>query len=284
MLQRVHENKFVNIGLSEESRVILLSPKSFENHGAEVREELMAFRAFGASVVWLDILFSVTTGTAPSQWIETFFSSDPDCHIQLQDIMGCQNWVMVQIGRITKLYSEKMQAAKLKPFDSCTELVQTAQEIEKDIQHGLAQGALSSMDCADHAYALVARTSSRVVPITCIYAHTALIYLHLVIHGFTELRQISDFVSRVTTHLRCVLLSELRPTLVMPIYICGSVAEESDRDFFREVLSTPPLMDPALPHRARVLQGLEEIWIQRQIRPVCTWEDCLALISDILLH
>ncbi|CAG9948634.1 unnamed protein product [Clonostachys rosea f. rosea IK726] len=278
LFKHVYTRDLINIGLSDQSRSILMGREELQNHSPEVREEVMGFRTIAGSIVWLDIIFSVTSGGAPSSWPDPLFSNDSACQVRLQDIMGCQNWVMTQIGRIADFHKQMTLASEHR----CEEYMQIVEAIHNDIQIGLAN--LGPPDLMSPMIDIDSPGPELVVLITYLYAQTALIYLHLILHGFKDFQHVKAPITIVTNYVRRGLKPDFRPALVLPFYICGSVVDEGDRDLFRSVLSGPPLISRSLQHRPRVLQALEEIWSQRQNMPAYTWHDCLISSSDILLH
>ncbi|VUC30903.1 unnamed protein product [Clonostachys rosea] len=281
LFKHVYTRDLVNIGLSDQSRLILMGREELKNHSPGVTEDVMGFRTIAGSIVWLDILFSITTGDAPSSWPDPLFSNDSACQVRLQDIMGCQNWIMIQIGRIADFHKQMTQATEHK----CEEYMQTVQAIHNDIQRGLAN--LGSPDLMGSCSPLIDINSpghDPVVLITYLYTQTALIYLHLILHGFKDFQHVRAPIAIITSYVRRGIKPELHPALVLPFFICGSVVDEGDRGLFRSVLSGPLLLTPCLQHRPKVLRALGEIWSQRQSMPAYTWHDCLISSSDILLH
>lgn len=116
-----------------------------------------------------------------------------------------------------------------------------------------------------------------------IFAYMASLYLHLVTHGFQKLEALDATISGAKRMLQTQISIHLLPALVSPLYIIGSVARQGDEQFFRNIFSSPPLLDPLLKHRGRILPILEEIWSRRQTTPGFAWKDSLELTYDILL-
>ncbi len=75
----------------------------------------------------------------------------------------------------------------------------------------------------------------------------------------------------------------LLSALVLPLFIIGAAASDEDQPFFRDVFSRPPLLDPMLKHRVRIMPILEEVWRRRRTSLWFGWSDCLELTADILL-
>lgn len=119
--------------------------------------------------------------------------------------------------------------------------------------------------------------------VTQIFAYMASVYLHLVTYGFQKLELLDAAVSGARKILETQIPPHLLRAIVSPLYIIGSVAKKEDEEFFRTLFSSPPLLDPLLEHRGRILPVLEEIWKRRQSTPSMAWKDALNLTQDLLL-
>jgi hypothetical protein len=111
----------------------------------------------------------------------------------------------------------------------------------------------------------------------------ASIYLHVVTYGFQKLEMLDATVSGARKIFETQVSTHLLPAMVCPLYIIGSVAKKEDEGFFRTLFSSPPVLDPLLEHRGRILPVLEEIWKRRQASPGMVWKDALDLTQDLLL-
>ena len=268
MYQQGCKENFAHFGLAEKSRTILFKDLVLPESEPVVAEEVMGFRFLSGTMIWLDITSSIMAGTAPHLLPHHFSVFASNSQTKLENIMGCKNWLMLQIGRIAALHERKTQALQQGRFDS-TEFEQNMGDITREIQCGLTQEALEVSD------------PSKLV--THIFAYMASIYLHLVIHGFQELKVLDTTISGAMRMLQTQISIHLLPALVSPLYIIGSVARPGDKQFFRNVFSSPPLLDPVLKHRGRILPILEEIWSRRQTTHGIAWKDSLELTYDILL-
>ena len=248
-----------------------------------VAEEVVSFRFFGGTIIWLDIISSITAGTAPRLLPYHFSVIAPNSQTQLEDLMGCKNWMMLQIGRIAALHEHKIQALQQRSFD-CSNFEQTVSEISREVQCGLTQGALEGFSISECDSATMFNTKSdSPMLLTRIFAYMASLYLHVVTYGFQKLDVLDTTISGAVRMLRTRIPVHLLPALVLPLYIIGSVAKQEDEHFFRTIFSSPPLLDPALKHRERVLPILEEIWSRRKTTPGFEWKDSLDLTHDIML-
>jgi hypothetical protein len=272
-----------NFGLTEKSRAILCEDLPLTEGGPAVAEQVVNFRFLSGTLIWLDIIRSITVGIA--QYLLSYHSGvlAPTSQTKLEEIMGCKNWAMLQIGCIAALYEHKTKALHEGQFD-CTEFDETVSNISTEIQCGLAQEALESFKLSEWAFATTFNAiSDPPTPVTQIFAYMASLYLHLVTHGFQKMEVLDTTISEAIMTLRTHVPKHILPALVSPIYIIGSVARAEHEQFFRDIFSSPPLLDPLLKHRGRILQILEEIWRRRHITDDVTWKDNLALTYDILL-
>ena len=283
MYQNGHEKNLASFGLAENPRTILCEDRPLLEHEPMAVEDVVSFRFLSGTIIWLDITSSITAGRAPH--LLPYHTSVIASYSQtkLEGIMGCRNWVMLQIGRIAALHEHKIQAMRQQHFD-CTELKQTVADIGRQIQCGLAQLALEAFDISERESAAIFEPILDPPPlVTYIFAYMASLYLHLVIEGFQKLEILDATISEAMRMLRTQIPTQILPALVSPLYVIGSVARQEDEQFFRDIFSSPPLLDPSLKHRGRILPMLEKIWSKRQTAPLFAWEDSLELTHDILL-
>jgi len=197
--------------------------------------------------------------------------------------MGCETCVMLLIGRVAALHEHKCHTLQLGTFN-CAEFEQTVLTINSQIQYRLTQGSLEGFNisrcCSD---IMMGTTPNNTALITQIFTYMASIYMHLVVNGFQDLELLDTTVSAAMTLLSTKTPVHLLPTLVSPLFIIGSVARMEDEHFFRTIFSSPPLQNPLLKHRQKILPALEEIWSRRQTTLVFTWENSVELTHDILL-
>ena len=282
MYCRAHRDKLASLSLVEESRTILLDDLPLLDEEPVVREEVVIFRFLTAAIVWLDITSSITAGTAP-RLLEYQFCVASNSQTKLEDIIGCKNWVMLQISRIAALYEQKTQAVQQGRFD-CTEFEQTVDDISKEIQCSLTQGTLEECNISGRDSSTMLETiSDPPTHITRIFAYMASIYLHLVTYGYQKLEILDTTISGAMRLLQTEISAQLLPALIPPLYIIGSAARQEDEQFFRTIFSSTQLVDPLFKHRERILSILEEIWRGRQALPGFAWKDSLELTRDTLL-
>jgi len=104
-----------------------------------------------------------------------------------------------------------------------------------------------------------------------------------VVQGFLNLDIVTPSLSLAIGLLQSRDTAHLVPALILPLFVMGSVAGETDKRVFRDVFSSPPVLDPLFGHRGKILPLLEEIWKGRQLSPTFAWKDCLEIIGGMLL-
>src|SRR6478735_4937652 len=93
------------------------------------------FNFLVAEALWHDILACATTGRVPripyQQWLE-------GSSLEMADLMGCYNWVMIAIGDLAHLQAWKKDM-KQQGRLSVPELARRGQRIEKRLQDGITE-------------------------------------------------------------------------------------------------------------------------------------------------
>ncbi|KAE8449585.1 hypothetical protein EG329_007915 [Mollisiaceae sp. DMI_Dod_QoI] len=253
--------------------------------GCAPSEEKAIFRFMSGVVIWLDMLASITMGTSPNLLEFYSHSIAPGSHIKLENIVGCNNWVAMQLGRIAALHQCRASTSQ----NNClniNDFEAQAEDIRTELQRGLTELCFSSLEINQEEPAKTfGPTSKPPAFITRMFTLSAGIYLHLVVHGFEPH---SEALSLLTTEAMMVLRSqvprEMMHTIICPLYIVGSVATGNDQTLFRCVFSAMPVLDPSLEHRSKILPLLEKIWHQRETSHIrLSWQDSLNLSDQNLL-
>lgn len=281
MFRRGYDEGFALLGLDEKAQVLLSTDMPLSEDDFNIAEEVAMYRFLGSSIMWLDIIYSITNGTSPalSRYHSQLLSATSQ--LKMHDVMGCENWVMLQIGRISSLHECKMRACKADCLAAESEPAFSAGNIQQALQQGLNEGALQSFDISGTGHCPLQNPT---VLITRIFTCMATIYLHLVVCGFRNLEILDTTISEAVGILRTKLPIPLWAGIVGPLFIIGSVARQGETDFFRHVFSASPLMDPTLEHRTRILPLLENIWKKRASSPEgFNWEEALRLSNGPLL-
>jgi hypothetical protein len=283
MYDNGHAMNLTLIGLAEKSRTMLCDNLPILEYEPVITEEVVNFRFLGGTLIWLDITSSITMGTAPRLLPYHQKILNPHSQTKLEDIMGCQNWAMLQIGRIAALHEHITQPMQQEQH-GCTQFEETVKDISKEIRCGLTQEAFESFNITKCDPTAASQTiSNSHTLVTNLYAYMASIYLHLVTHGFQGLESLDGMISVAVRILQTQVPLHLLQSLVSPIYVIGSVARREDEQFFRSILSSPTLLDPLHKHRGKILPVLEQVWSRRQTTQGFGWRSCCELAYDILL-
>lgn len=269
--------KLTNFGLSDAAKSILVDNLPLVESESPVACEVLGHRFLSGTIIWLDVISSITSGTAPSLLDYHSRIIAPESQIKLESIMGCRNWIMLQIGRISALYARIACSLQQCESDDRT-FKQTVHDISRGIQRRLARGA-SELEFGP----VPAEGSGQSTIVDRIFGYMASLYLHLVTVGFQGMEAVKSIYDQAISILRTQTPVHLLPGFVAPLFIIGSTARPEDEMFFRDNLTSPALSNPSIKHRENILPILESIWEKRRTNPKFTWRDCLELGCDVLL-
>jgi hypothetical protein len=212
----------------------------------------MAFLFFSAVLLFYDIISSTSLEEAPRlqryhvRLLAKDGNSNGKASLELQEFVGCQNWVLILIGEIAALDAWKKDSKKRGTL-SVMELVRRAANIERSIQDGLTGLDVSDSvsrttqwsspldTLAQYNY----RTSSADIhcSLTRIWAHAARSYHFVVVSGWhlsnPELR---DNVARTIELFNLLPSPEWLRTLIWPFCVTGSLAEPEQEAAFRAMV------------------------------------------------
>jgi hypothetical protein len=274
MYRRARESKMSNFALADESKTVLYEELPVFECVPAIREEVTGFRFWGGTVIWLDIVSSITMGTAP--YLLSFHTDTitPGSQTKLENIIGCEGWVMLQIGRIAAIHQSITLNLQQGHID-CSKTEHSVAAVRRELERNLTQVMFNSKDISK-------RYSNPTALVTHVFVQMATVYLHLIIHGFQQLDLLDRTISDVMQVLQTQHSTPL-PALVLPLFVFGAVAGQRDENWFRNAFSTLPLISPGLKHRTNIMPILEEIWDRRRVEPALVWRDVLPLTHDILL-
>ncbi|KAH7342554.1 fungal-specific transcription factor domain-containing protein [Rhexocercosporidium sp. MPI-PUGE-AT-0058] len=198
--------------------------------------------------------------------------------IDLEAIIGCQNWVMLQIGEIAMLDAWKQQRKREGCLD-VMELVYRATVIKKELETYFA-GLEDSPRLPEKGEernefldVLTARLggeqketglNSQRRLATRIWTHAALIYLSVVVSGWQpaniEVRHhVNGIIELLTTQL---LPPSLVRTMVWPFSVAGCLAEQGQESHFRGLVhGLKPLSVFGTMRKA--MEIMEVVWTDR---------------------
>ncbi|KAK6836179.1 hypothetical protein PG987_006674 [Apiospora arundinis] len=284
MYHRSCVDQLAHLDLTEKSRRILLEDlavyEELDHQGATVTQEVATFRFMSGSIIWLDILASITLGAKPKLLAYHASVITPQSQIRLESIMGCKNWVMTQIGQIAALHARKERAPE-------THTATIALDIGHALQLGISQEEMHDLSLStDYApRPSVAKASDIITLVTVIYASVAQIYLHLVVHGYQGLEVLNPVMSKLFQILRAQTPRHVFPALVCPFFILGCAARPGEEQrWIRDIMASQEPQDRLFRHRCKISPVLEKVWILREMNTDFRWKDTLNLCEDLLLY
>jgi hypothetical protein len=278
MFQKGCRDELLHCGLTQKSKALIqhgmpLGHFDPADDGATIVQEVVTFRFMEATIIWLDLIASITSGASPTLLqvhSETFRPHSPT---KLEKIVGCPNWLAIQIGRTADLHARMADAQRLGMRVDRARLLQEYNSIHAEIQSGVEETTKSKSG-----------SSVLSVPIPAmVFPHMAIIYLHLVVHGFQELDRLGGVLSEAMQILRNEVPCNVLSAMIAPLFIIGCVTrQDGEQGYIRTVLSAAPVIQPLLKHRSRILPALEEVWIGRQTLGF-GWGDAIRRCGDLLL-
>ncbi|KAF7556238.1 hypothetical protein G7046_g6351 [Stylonectria norvegica] len=210
-----------------------------------------AFRFFTAILIYIDIVASTSVGRAPllkdchAVTLSFVQGHDASGAIDLSSVIGCQNWVMLAIGDISTLYSRKKGMA-VEGCLSVIELVDSAKPIFQTLTDGLAASEVASSGLVrggrlnwlqSSYYSSESIDSDTPRTITRIWAHAALLYLHVTVSGNQAANhEIRRNISYILCLLREIKSGAQLRSLAWPICVAGCLALATEEDHFRSLL------------------------------------------------
>ncbi|CAO2657711.1 Nn.00g038370.m01.CDS01 [Neocucurbitaria sp. VM-36] len=240
--------------------------------------EQEAFR-FSSALLVLDDIIASTVLQEPPKLYEYHRSllgdfDDTEPIIKLEAIVGCQNWVLLQIGEIAMLDVWKQQCKQAELLD-VMELVRRAAVIKTTLEAHLTQletipMQASNDNCSvldvfttDHGqYRRTIANQSTLV--TRVWAHAALIYLFVVVSGW---QPASDDIRYHVSRIVELLMHQISPPallrgMVWPFCVAGCLAEPLHEVHFRgmvEALQPPGVFGTV----RKALQIMDNVWRNR---------------------
>ncbi|EMT72621.1 hypothetical protein FOC4_g10004094 [Fusarium odoratissimum] len=188
------------------------------------------FNFLVAEALWHDILACATTGRVPRipyrQWLE-------GSSLEMADLMGCCNWVMIAIGDLAHLQAWKKDM-KQQGRLSVPELARRGQRIEKRLQDGITE-----LKRTANVRASIRGSIPPAPWVSHIFALASLVLSSTIVSGpWALLPEVKDAISE-----SIIVLSDWPQAiplrgLVWPLYIIGCLAEPSLQGVFESLLSS----------------------------------------------
>lgn len=216
--------------------------------------------------IYMDIVSCASTRSSQLLTVNHKLLLDSD-EINLADLTGCRNWVMVLIFEISFLDNWKRKEERAHRL-SLVEFTKRGRQIEECLL-----GRLASLEDARSTRAPASGylpSDYSITEITRIFALSAITYLHVVISGaYPEIPDIKESVSKTLDALQSLSDSKLLQHVVWPYCISGCLAVEEQEQKFRALMSSPHVT-----HRTCLdaLNIMEECWRLRETeRPNHDW-------------
>jgi hypothetical protein len=218
------------------------------DHGGYVwSPEQAGFRFFTGLLVFIDIIASTSLEQPPRlteyhpHLLADLDNGEPDfgmVPVQLSSLVGCQNWVLLAVSRITLLDAWKKDMKKAARL-STIELVDRASHISRTLSDGTSRldkatsGPQKDNSLNFRSYFnghLSTSSRSSTIP-TRIWAHAAHIYLAVVVSGWQPSNaEIRCGVSQMLELLRTVDCSTHLRTLAWPLCVAGCMSEAGSHE------------------------------------------------------
>lgn len=242
--------------------------------------EQAAFR-FSSSILILDDIIASTVLQEHPRLFEYHRSllsniDGTDPQINLEMVVGCQNWVLIHIGEIAVLDAWKQQCKRASNLN-VIELVNRATAIKESLEAHLMQlennliispkegSSLLDIFTADYFQQLKTPGSQSHL-VTCVWTHAALLYLFVVVSGWQPANvDVRYHVSRIIELLTCQISPPtLLRTIVWPFCVAGCLAEPTQEAHLRgmvEKLQPPSVFGTTY----KALEIMENVWRNRGV-------------------
>ncbi|KAI1618652.1 fungal-specific transcription factor domain-containing protein [Exophiala viscosa] len=271
-------------------------------HCAEVPSaEQTAFRFSSTLLIFDDIIASMLLQQHPR--LHKFHRSllgnsiiGAENPVNLEAVIGCQNWVLLQMGEIAVLDAWKSQCQTTATLD-VMELVQRAKFIKASLETCLKlsetspgvtpkeTSSLLNVFTANYCEQTRARTS-QIPLVTRVWAHAALVYLFVVVSGWQpasiDVRYHVDQILQLLTHQ--ISTPALLRTVVWPFCVAGCLAEPAQEVRFRDLVQA--LQPPSIFGTVRkALDIMENVWRNRNAPDVASRDlaACFRSQGDLVL-
>ncbi len=260
------------------------------DHGGYVwSPEQAGFRFFTGLLVFIDIIASTSLEQPPRlteyhpHLLADLDNGEPDfgmVPVQLSSLVGCQNWVLLAVSRITLLDAWKKDMKKAAGL-STIELVDRASHISRTLNDGISRldkatsGPRKDNSLNFRSYVnghLSTSSRSSTIP-TRIWAHAAHIYLAVVVSGWQPSNaEIRRGVSQMLDLLRTVDCSTHLRTLAWPLCVAGCMSEAGSHE--QELRNLLTGMDELSMVGAlgEARKTMERVWENRETLDRETWD------------
>lgn len=243
--------------------------------------EQAAFR-FSSTILILDDIIASTVLQEKPRLYEYHYglldsginASDP--LINLEAVVGCQNWVLQLIGEIAVLDAWKQNCKRAGNLD-VIELVRRATTIKDSLETRLtqleAEPVVASkdnstlLDVLATDYSQTSKTPTTLSPlVTRVWAHASLIYLFTIVSGWQPANvEVRYHVNCIVDLLTCQIFPPaLLRTMVWPFCVAGCLVEQPREPCLRgmvEALQPPSVFGTV----RKALEIMEGVWRSRDV-------------------
>jgi hypothetical protein len=233
-----------------------------------------AFRFYSALLIVDDTIAGICMGKAPEllQYHTRLLTSDDGKPpLSLESFVGCENWVILQMGEIATLSAWKQSLKKAGKLDMM-ELVARASAIQRTLLENLARLDAAVDTSRPNWLGIFGVYNDQLPPmpggcavfVTRVWAHAALLYLAVSVSGWQPASAgIRENVTRILALLERMPAPELLRTVVWPYCIVGCLCEPAEEFRLRAMAET------LVPHRLfgparKALEIMENVWKRRE--------------------
>ncbi|MCJ1329100.1 hypothetical protein MMC10_005777 [Thelotrema lepadinum] len=274
----------------------ILSDRSIQVSSAEQA----AFRFSSSLLILDDIIASTVLQESPRlhEYHCSLLGGDGDKYalLDLEAVVGCQNWALLLIGEIAVLDAWKQQCKRAGNLD-VMDLVHRATTLKTSLEaHSMRLEAnqvntpkddnnlldIFEADYGQQSKTLVGQSSL----VTRIWAHAALIYLSVVVSGWQPSSvDVRYYVSRIIELLKCQISPpKLIRTMVWPFCVAGCLAQPEQEACLRgmvEALQPPSAYGTVW----KALEIMENVWRNRDVEDATSRDlaTCLKSQGDLVL-
>ncbi|KAI8711893.1 Zn(2)-C6 fungal-type domain-containing protein [Fusarium sp. LHS14.1] len=236
--------------------------------------EQSAFRFSSALLLFDDIVASTVLQQRPKLYdYHRRLLDGTDSAVNMETVMGCQNWVLVQMGEIALLDAWRQSCKSAGNLDMI-EMVHIAKTIKTSIETPLArlkanetkdtgerQRQLNVLTGYDEQQSRTRAAQSSLV--TQVWARAALIYLSVVVPGWQpasdEIRDNVEGILKLIDSPISILPRALLRTMMWPFCVAGCLSEPERRPLFQAIVKgLHPLSVFGTVRKA--LEIMERVW------------------------
>jgi hypothetical protein len=235
-----------------------------------------AFRFYSALLIVDDAIAGICMGQAPgllpyhAPLLTNGGIADEKPPLSLEDFVGYENWVILQMGQIATLDAWKKSNKTAGTLDMM-ELVARASAIQRTLLENLARLDTAADMPPSQRLGMFRVYNDQLPPmpggcaafVTRVWAHAALLYLAVSVSGWQPgSAGIRENVTRILALLERMPAPELLRTVVWPYCIVGCLCAPAEEGRLRAMAHA------LVPHRLfgaarKALEIMEEVWTRR---------------------